>query len=32
MATIINLKEIKAIIKNVDVISAIEEGFIQYSN
>jgi ornithine cyclodeaminase len=32
MATIINLKEIKAIIKNVDLISAIEEGFIQYSN
>jgi ornithine cyclodeaminase len=32
MATIINLKEIEAIIKNVDVIAAIEEGFIQYSN
>tara|TARA_B100000795_G_scaffold269317_1_gene258355 strand:+ start:2607 stop:3557 length:951 start_codon:yes stop_codon:yes gene_type:complete len=32
MATIINLKEIKAIIKNVDVIAAIEEGFIEYSN
>ncbi len=32
MATIINLKEIKAIVKNVDVIAAMEEGFIQYSN
>jgi len=32
MATIINLKEIKAIIKNVDVIRAMEEGFVQYSN
>jgi len=32
MATIINLKEIKAIITNVDVIASIEEGFIEYSN
>jgi len=32
MATIINLKEIKSIIKNVDVVAAMEEGFIQYSN
>ncbi|MFT4848386.1 MAG: ornithine cyclodeaminase [Sediminicola sp.] len=32
MVTIINLKDIKFIIKNVDVVSAMEEGFIQYSN
>ena len=32
MAIIINLKEIKSIIKNVDVVSAMTEGFIQYSN
>ncbi len=32
MATVINLKEIKLIIKNVDVLTAMEEGFIQYSN
>ena len=32
MATIINLKDIKAIINNIDVVKAMEEGFIQYSN
>ena len=32
MATIINLKEIKSIIKSVNVVAAMEEGFIQYSN
>lgn len=32
MATIINLKEIKSIVKNIDVIAAMEEGFVQYSN
>jgi ornithine cyclodeaminase len=32
MATVINLKDIKSIIKNVDVVAAMEEGFIQYSN
>ncbi|MEM7085025.1 MAG: ornithine cyclodeaminase family protein [Bacteroidota bacterium] len=32
MATVINLKEIKSIVKDVDVVSAMEEGFIQYSN
>jgi len=32
MTTIINLKEIKSIIKDVDVVAAMEEGFIQYSN
>jgi ornithine cyclodeaminase len=32
MATVINLKEIKRILKNVDVVAAMEEGFIQYSN
>lgn len=32
MATVINLKEIKSIVKNIDVVAAMEEGFIQYSN
>ncbi|WP_431166683.1 hypothetical protein [Tenacibaculum halocynthiae] len=32
MATVINLEEIKSILKNIDVIAAMEEGFIQYSN
>jgi len=32
MATIINLNEIKSILKNIDVIAAMEEGFVQYSN
>ncbi|MDH3649643.1 MAG: ornithine cyclodeaminase family protein [Saprospiraceae bacterium] len=32
MSTIINLKEIKAIVKTIDVIAAMKEGFIQYSN
>ncbi|MFY0630902.1 MAG: hypothetical protein JXR05_11010 [Flavobacteriaceae bacterium] len=32
MATVIKLKEIKSIIKNIDVAAAMEEGFIQYSN
>ena len=32
MDAIIRLKEIKSLLKNVDVISAMEEGFIQYSN
>jgi len=32
MATVINLNEIKRILKNVDVVAAMEEGFIQYSN
>ena len=32
MATVINLRDIKSIIKNVDVVAAMEEGFIQYSN
>lgn len=32
MATIINLIEIKSIIKSVNVVAAMEEGFIQYSN
>ena len=32
MATIINLKEIKSIVKNIDVVAAMEDGFIQYSN
>jgi len=32
MPAIINLKEIKSILKTIDVLSAMEEGFIQYSN
>lgn len=32
MPAIIELKEIKAIVKNIDVIAAMQEGFIQYSN
>jgi len=32
MPAIIKLKEIKAIVKNIDVIAAMQEGFIQYSN
>lgn len=32
MATVINLNEIKNILETVDVIAAMEEGFIQYSN
>ncbi len=32
MATVINLKEIKSIVENVDVVAAMEEGFVQYSN
>ena len=32
MSTIIKLKEIKSIVKTIDVIGAMEEGFIQYSN
>ncbi|MEE9371501.1 MAG: ornithine cyclodeaminase family protein [Saprospiraceae bacterium] len=32
MTTIISLKEITSIVKNVDVVAAMEKGFIQYSN
>ena len=32
MATVINLENIKSIVKNIDVVAAMEEGFIQYSN
>lgn len=32
MSTIITLKEIKSILTHIDVIGAMEEGFIQYSN
>jgi len=32
MPTIINLKEIRSIVKTIDVIAAMKEGFIQYSN
>jgi ornithine cyclodeaminase len=32
MATVINLKEIKSIVENIDIVAAMEEGFIQYSN
>lgn len=32
MATVIKLNEIKSIIKDVDVLTAMEEGFIEYSN
>ena len=32
MSTTINLKEIRSIVKTIDVIAAMREGFIQYSN
>lgn len=32
MATIIKLEEIKQIVKDIDLIDAMQEGFIQYSN
>lgn len=32
MATVIHIKDIKSIVKNIDVVAAMEEGFIQYSN
>ncbi len=32
MSTIINLKEIESIVKSIDVIAAMEKGFIEYSN
>jgi len=32
MTTVINLDDIKSIIKDVDLVSAMEKGFIQYSN
>ena len=32
MATVINIKDIKSIVKNIDVVAAMEEGFIEYSN
>ncbi|WP_299438394.1 hypothetical protein [uncultured Aquimarina sp.] len=32
MATIINIQDIKSIIKDIDIVTAIEQGFIQYSN
>lgn len=32
MSTIINFKEISSIVKEIDVIAAMREGFIQYSN
>ncbi|MEP4091162.1 hypothetical protein [Reichenbachiella sp.] len=32
MAIVINLTDIKTILKNVDVVAAMEEGFVQYSN
>ena len=32
MATVINIKDIKSIVKTIDVVAAMEEGFIQYSN
>ena len=32
MSTTINLQKIKSILKTMDVVSAMEEGFIQYSN
>ena len=32
MATVIQLKEILSIVEKIDVIAAMEEGFIQYSN
>ncbi len=32
MATIIRLEKIKSILENLDLVTAIEEGFVQYSN
>ena len=32
MSIIVNLKEINSVVKTIDVIAAMEEGFIQYSN
>lgn len=32
MATIISLDQIKSIVKDIDLVNAMEEGFIQYSN
>ncbi len=32
MATIIELEEIKSLLKDIDLVAAMEEGFIQYSN
>lgn len=32
MTTVINLTEIKSILPHIDVVAAMEEGFIQYSN
>ncbi len=32
MTTIISLKEITTIVKNIDVVAAMEKGFVQYSN
>ena len=32
MTTVIQLNEIKSIVDNLDLLSAIEEGFVQYSN
>ncbi|MFK7905441.1 MAG: hypothetical protein AB8B69_09965 [Chitinophagales bacterium] len=32
MATIIKLEEIQSIVRNLDVVAAMEEGFVQYSN
>jgi len=32
MTTIIKLEEIQSIVRNVDVVAAMEEGFVQYSN
>ena len=32
MSTIIDLQEIQSIVKTIDVINAMKEGFIQYSN
>jgi ornithine cyclodeaminase len=32
MTAVINLKEIKSLLKYIDVVAAMEEGFIQYSN
>lgn len=32
MATVIGLKDIKILLQNIDVVTAMEEGFVQYSN
>ena len=32
MTSVINLKEIKSLLKYIDVVAAMEEGFVQYSN